>query len=75
MWECMVMKKITVLRKNVITRMLMPLPGCVMPCQGTSSQATTQAGLSQEAMAANIRQARAAYSMAKNSVTPGSLVS
>jgi len=57
-----------------MTRMLMPLPGCCMPCQGTSSQATTQAGLSQDAMAANIKQASAAYSMAKNSVMPGSFV-
>jgi len=75
MWECMVMKKISVLRKKVITRMLMPLPGCFMFCQGTSSQATTQAGLSQEAIAANIRQASDAYSRAKNSVIRGSCMS
>jgi len=55
--------------------MLTPLPGCFKSCQGASSQATIQAGLNQEAIAANIRQAKAAYSIAKNSVTPGSFVS
>jgi len=74
MWECMVMKKIRVLKKNVATRMLMPLPGWFMSCQGTSSQATTQAGLSQDAIAANIRQASDAYSRAKNSVIRGSFI-
>ncbi len=52
----------------------MPFPGWLMPCQGTSSQATTQAGLSHEAIAANIRQAREAYSRAKNSVILGSFI-
>jgi hypothetical protein len=37
--------------------------------------ATIQDGESQEAMAANMRQAVAAYSSAKKAVTPGSLVS
>ena len=75
MWECMVIKKITVLRKKVMTRILIPLPGCFMSCQGTSSKATTQAGLNQEAIAANIRQASDAYSRAKNSVIRGSFIS
>ncbi len=54
--------------------MLMPLPGWFKLCQGTSSQATTQAGLSHEAIAANIRHASAAYSKAKNSVILGSFI-
>ena len=59
-------------RKKVAMRMENPLAGCLRPCQGAFSMATTQAGESQEAMAANMRMAREAYSTAKKLVTPSS---
>ena len=49
--------------------MVAPWAGCGICSQGAHSAATTQAGLSHEAMAANINAASAAYSSAKKSVT------
>jgi hypothetical protein len=62
-------------RKKVMIRMEKPLEGCESFCHGASSKATTHAGDSQLAMAANIRMAKAEYSMAKKLVTPGSFSS
>jgi len=64
MCECMVRKYTTMLRKKVTVAMVMPRAGCLRPPQGAFSHATTQLGESQEAMAANIMMASAAYSRA-----------
>ena len=66
MCGCMVTKYSTVEMKKVTIRMVNPCTGCFSFCHGARSMPTTQAGDSQEASAANIRIASAAYSSAKN---------